>query len=506
MDNDGANDYTYFMIRKVTPYIPYICFFLVFYALLWPITLLSGSDDTAHFEMLEKLGASGWVLWRAEVWQPRLFSDLFYAIFIYRLGAWKLVNAAVAALLMFGVSRVSFGPDFLKDTQERDRNLLLGSSLICLLFFFIYPNAVTSSSIWYTGSFYYLWPITALIFGLMPFIFFLRRGEPYPHKAWIPIGVIASFCASFTEQTALVSVGVSLLILVFCLARKRRIPVWLFIHFAVIAVCAAFFLYFNFSSTRFTDGEELAYFPEFATFGLRDKLQLGIHMYDLHLLRSSSLLFLTLALLAGLLAFRRLKKLHLCYRAIAFFPAFYILLNILPLRYILSGTWNYTAEYAKIIGTPSAFGHDPTGWFDFLYQVPPLGWGMEPRYIFMAAAALAAVIFIMYPLFFSFRKKTDGLLASLLYLASFCSGIVLGFSPTVFASGSRPFFLSNIIMILLCAMLVREGMTDEDPQVSSDFLIKTKRSKIVIAAISLIAVYSFFLYLFVFASVYYWWY
>ena len=82
----------------------------------------------------------------------------------------------------------------------------------------------------------------------------------------------------------------------------------------------------------------------------------------------------------------------------------------------------------------------------------------------------------------------------------------MGFSPSVFASGSRPFFLSNIILLILCAMLIREGMTDEDPQLSDDFLAKTKRSKFVIVAVSLIAVYSFFLYLFVFASIHYWWY
>jgi len=509
MDKRGLIDYTCFMITRIKPYIPYICFFLVFYALLWPIQLLSGSDDTAHFEMLNKLGVPGWVLYRAETWQPRLFSDFFYAAFIYRLGAWKVVNAAMAALLMLGVNRASFGPDFLEDAQDsqkRARLLVTASSLICLLFFFIYPNAVTSSSIWYTGSFYYLWPITAMIFGLTPFIFFLRGGAPYPHKAWIPVGILASICASFTEQTALVSVGVSWLILILCLVKRRKVPVLLFVHFAVILVVAAGFFYFNFSSARLTNGEELKYLPEFATFGLRDKLVLGVNVYDLHLLRSSNLLFLVLALLAGLLAYARLKKRHFCLKAIVFFPAFYILLNILPLRYIFSGFWNYTAEYAKTIGMPTAFGNDPSQWFDFLYKVPPLGWGLQPRDLFMAAIALAAVLFMIYPLYFAFKKKADGLLAALLYLASFCSGIILGFSPSVFASGSRPFFLSNIFILLLCAMLVREGMTDEDPQISNDFLVKTKRSKLVLAVISLIAVYSFLMYKFVFASVYYWWY
>jgi len=130
----------------------------------------------------------------------------------------------------------------------------------------------------------------------------------------------------------------------------------------------------------------------------------------------------------------------------------------------------------------------------------------EPRDIIIASLAFLAVIFMVYPIFFAFRKRLYGGLASLLYLASFLSGIIMGFTPTIFASGSRPFFLSNILIIFICAMLIREGMTDEDPRISDGFLGKTKGSKLVIAAAALIAVYAALLYAFVFASVNYWWY
>jgi len=494
-------------MTRIKPYIPFICIFLVFYALLRPIGLLSGSDDTAHFEMLEKLGGLGWVLWRAEMWEPRLFSDLAYAIFIWRIEVWQVVNAIVAALLMFGLWRASFGPECLKidEAKPRKNAPILASALICLLFFFIYPNAVTSSSIWFTGSFNYLWPVAALVFGLTPFIYFIRGNDPYPKKIWIPIGIFASLCAGFTLQTALVAFGVSLVIMAFCIVRKRKPAFWLIVHFAVIAACAVFFAVSTLTSARLTGGEELALFPQFASFDFKDKLLLGVHVYDLHLLRSSNLLFLTLALLAGYLAFLRLKKLHAVSGAIAFFPAFFILLNIIPFDKLLSGAWNYTADYADTLGSSTAFGTEPAAIFDFLYRVPPLGMG-EPRDILMASLAFLAVIFMAYPIFFAFKKRVMGGLAALLYLASFLSGIIMGFSPTIFASGSRPFFLSNILILFLCAMLVREGMGNEDPSVADDFHGKTRRSKIIVAAIAIIAVYAIFLYAFVFASVYYWWY
>ena len=40
-------------------------------------------------------------------------------------------------------------------------------------------------------------------------------------------------------------------------------------------------------------------------------------------------------------------------------------------------------------------------------------------------------------------------LVMLLYLASLCSGYVLGLSPTIFASGPRVFFLSDILIVII---------------------------------------------------------
>ena len=493
-------------MRKVVPYIPFLLFFVLIYILLQPIMLIYTSDDGAHFEMLEKLGLSGWLLWRAEEWQPRLFSDFFYAAFIQNIALWKFVNAVVAGLLTFGILRASCGPAPFEGEQAntRRKNLLLIASLICLFFFLIYPNAVTSSVFWYTGSFNYLWPVTAMLFGLMPFIFLIKGDAPYPKKVWIPIGIFASICAGFNEQTTAVSFGVALLILIYSLARKRKIPKWLFIHFAIIAICAIYFLYSVFFSSRLTGGSELALFPEFAEFGRRYKLLLGINVVTSHLLRSSSLLYLVLTLLAGVLAFYRLKGKNIIIRVLSFLPAFYVTINILPMRFLLSGTWNYyPANYGDRIGEKSAFQIEPT-WFDFLNNVMPMTWTPIEHDVFIAILAIVIVSFALYPLFFAFKKIANRLLALLLYLAALASGVIMGFSPTVFTSGSRPYFLLNIILLLLCAMLLKEGMSEKTSPVANDFIGATNRSKALIVIISLIAVYSIFMYASYFASSHYW--
>jgi len=490
---------------RAIPYIPFILFFFLFYAFMQPVELLPKTDDTANFELLENLGLWGWLQQRMEFWQLRLFSDFFFIVFLHNLALWKIVNSAVASLLMLGLWRASFGPDFLKDLRERGRALFLAAALICMLFFFIFPNTITSSSFWYSGSFNYLWPVTALVFGLTPFIFFLRGGDPYGRKIWFPLGLFASFCAGFTEQTTLVALGVSAIILLYSLLKKRKVPLLLIIHFAVIAACAAVFLVSVFSSTRLTGGTELALFPEFATYGKRDMLQLGVHVYNTHLLRSSSLLFLALALIAGVLAFTRLKGRHVFFKILALFPAFYIFLNIVPFRLVLSGAWNHSVFVDRVPNQVSAFNYDPALWFDYLYRVPPLGWGLEPHDLFMASLGLAAVLCVFFTLFFAFRAAFDRLLACLLYLAAFGSGVIMGFTPTIFASGNRPFFIANILILLLCAMLIKEGMTSGDEKLAGSFLGRTKASVFAVGLVSLIAVYTIFLYVFVFSSIHYWW-
>lgn len=58
---------------------------------------------------------------------------------------------------------------------------------------------------------------------------------------------------------------------------------------------------------------------------------------------------------------------------------------------------------------------------------------------------------------------TDGLtgICSLIcYLAGVCSAVVLGFSPSVYASGQRVFFFSEMLTLISCAILLASMKND----------------------------------------------
>ena len=58
-------------------------------------------------------------------------------------------------------------------------------------------------------------------------------------------------------------------------------------------------------------------------------------------------------------------------------------------------------------------------------------------------------------------KKRAKKIVALFFLAIFASGIVMGMSPTVFASGERVFFLSYLLLILVQAFLLKNVISYE---------------------------------------------
>ncbi|MDR1815083.1 MAG: DUF6056 family protein [Clostridiales Family XIII bacterium] len=469
--------------NQILAVLPFLAFFVAFYALLLPIELRGASDDTAHLDAIRNMGVLDWVRMRAEEWQPRLFSDTLFAGFLFRLPLWKVCNAAVMTVLLGVVSlwaRTGTGLDGAKGPNARAKAAL--GALACLLLFLVFPNVITSGAVWFTGSFYYLWPVCAMLIGLLPFGYHLYEKGPLLKAGWLPLCFLGSLCAAFTEQTAAVQIGVAVLILAYGLRRKRRPPAVLWAQFALmLVVCAAFF-YGDFTSPRVLLKEELALFPAFADFSLPDKLMLGVNVYDTHLLHSSNILFLVLAVLAALLCFRRARGV---FRFGGLFAVAWALAHALPLRF-----WVYTEMSAGMLGRPSALPFGMDSFLDFLNNTPPMDGGLEAGPLSLAVLSLVCVLSVFVPLLFAFPDHRDRVLACVLYLASFLSGILIGFSATVWASESRPFFLSNVLLLIVILMLIRS----------------TKIKIAPVAALCAFAVYAWWLYHTTFATNVYWWY
>ena len=73
--------------------------------------------------------------------------------------------------------------------------------------------------------------------------------------------------------------------------------------------------------------------------------------------------------------------------------------------------------------------------------------------------SLFIIIQLGFMLFYAFDHINHRYLVVLFYLASLCSGYILGLSPTVFASGPRVFFLTDILVIVMLGITLGYSFT-----------------------------------------------
>ena len=484
--------------------LPFVVFFAAFLMLLAPIQLRGASDDTAHIAELQQMGVWQWVVMRTQTWQPRLVSDFAFAVLLPHLRVWKVLNAGVMALLLWMVTRTALfgdkaGPEENPETAPTRWRFLTLAVFVCPLLFLIHPNVITSGSVWFTGSFYYLWPVTALLIGLAPSLLALydkRLPTPY---ILLPVCLLFSLAACFTEQTSAVQVGILALVIAWFLVRHERIPRFVIAQFVLVLAVTAVFFYFDFTSPRQATHAELQLFPQFADFSMLDKLMLGVNVYTTHLLHISNILFTVLAVFAGWLAYGRAGRRIL--GLLAFLPGLWALINTLPLP------WGYTSDIpARLGGRPSALGFGKVGWLGYLESTSPLTNSPAITAVVLSILAVLCVLSLFWLLILAFPEARDRYLAVVLFLASFMSGILIGFSPTVWASGSRPNFLSDFLLLLLIVMLLRRSMVHPTPESPGFSLRRSWTAKVSLALLLIFAVFAWYLYHTVFATNVYWWY
>jgi len=516
------------LIATAVGLLPFIICYLVFLYLLWPIELRPQSDDTTHIAEIQQLGILQWVRWRAQVWQPRYTSDLGIALFQWHLPAWKVLNAGAMTLLLWLVTRVALigdtragGPTVSSGRWwgRVDRRALTVAVFACLLAVLVHPNVVTSGAVWYSGSFNYLWPVTAMMVGLVPF-FLVAYGRALPRPyLLVPLCALVGIAGCFTEQTAAVTLGVASLVLARLVVKRTGVPAALVGQFALTAVVGCLFFYGDITSPRLTDRTEISLFPAFADFSGLDKLMLGVNVYTTHLLHVSNILFTVLALTAGWLAYRRwqvgsdpaVPRWRRLARVSVFAPGVWALVNTLPLP------WGYTQGISeRLSGRPSALGFGLPGWLGYLDNTRPLADAIRPGPALLALLGLACVLCLFGLLWCAFAEARDRYVAVVLYAAASLSGVIIGFSPSVWASGSRPNFLSNVFLVLVLVMLVRSRMRVMAPASvgqgsgaagAEGFSLRDSwPARIALIALVVFALVVLYLYHTLFATNSYWWY
>ncbi len=421
----------------------------------------SDGDDAYFYRHANSMGFFEYLGWRYETWVGRLAAEaLVYVTFRLGLGFWRAVNAGMLILLPIGVLRlaakVARVPEGgLVDWRSRCpacasgdyRDMGFGAAIASVAGYFLMSVMTLGyAAVWVNGSIFYTWSFTCGIWALVPAADFVFRTEPAVRGRWhvgvesggvafrkFLCAIVCSVIAAMSiEQMGAVLLVFLLLALVYGILKWRRVHLLLAVQAGVTLL--AYGVLFAAQGNHIRVAEEiLTWMPEFET------MPLGQHLFiTLHWLLSSfaneNKLFLCGIWIAGILLLLQKKNrtavdavcvgLAGVFTAAALLP--YVGVKVLSefgMQYLnITSCIEHVPEAAKM-----------TGMMNFAM----LWWALA----------------LLYTAVFLWRASGCQITLLLAYLAGIASEAIMFFSPTMYASGARVYYLTNILYLFVILSL-----------------------------------------------------
>lgn len=405
----------------------------------------SDGDDAYFYHYANSMGFFEYLAWRYRTWVGRMTAEaLVYITFRQNLWFWRIVNALMLVLLPTGILRLAAIAARMPEGSVWDwdaripacedydyHNMGIGAAAAAVSGYLL-MGAMTFgyAAIWVNGSIFYTWTFTCGTWALIPIADIVFKGETNKWKFVyaIPCAVIA---AMSIEQMGAVLLVLEVLAMLYCGFRMRRVCIPAVVQTVLTAVAFAILFLAPGNDLRVA-AEIVTWMPEYET------LDFGHHLFItvqwlLSSFANENKLFLCGIWLVGimLLAQRRQKGIKEwifimaagIFTAAALLPCF----GITVLSDMGMGISDMTVRIDKV-------------------PVPEMLEGCHvAALLWWAAALIFTFVFLC--------KVSDFHITLLLaYLAGIASEAIMFFSPTMYASGARVYYLTDLLylFIMLC--------------------------------------------------------
>lgn len=382
--------------------------------LLWTVLIVAHlflpthwGDDAWFAEILAGELATpqnwaGFLLERYQTWSSRVAIEGLLILFVRFPLLWRVCNAAICILLTVAVGRI-FNPE-----QGRLKNWIL------TVIFFLFPLGIFYEVGYVATTLNYLWPLSAILWAILPTA---KRFMNRPVSPWeYGVALIALSFAAFQEQACAVLLALYLGGILHRAIAHRRLD-----RFSLIGafICVGFLIY-TFTcpgnQNRFAL-EEAAHFPGFSELTLLQRLELGFSSMMKTAFLTPNVFTAVFCLL--LLAATLCGSTRLWVRVLSAFPFLTVLLCGLlggalesvcpPIRWL--------RESVGRMGTAPEW-QEPVTWIPLIFFI-------------------LLLFTVLYLLSHAVRNPQRYWLFVYLLAVGAASRIVIGLSPTVWASGER---------------------------------------------------------------------
>lgn len=406
----------------------------------------SDGDDAWFYRYTGQMDFFPYLRWRYETWVGRMAGEaLVYLVFSLGLPFWRVAEALMLVLLIVGILRLaaivaripqsglSWWDEERPACVQRDyREMgLLAAAAAASGYLLMSVETFGYAAVWVNGSVFYTWTFTCGIWALLPVAELVFTGEAEGWKFLCAIfpAVLASMSI---EQMGAVLLAFELLGVGYSIYRDCQVHVPALAQ--LLATALAFLVLFAAPGNALRVESEIAtWMPQYET------LSPGHH------------LFLTTQWLLS--SFANENKLFLC--------AIWIVGIVLLCQKERAGTADFF--FAGAAGVFAAASLLPfaglTVLSDLGLRIPDITVRVDrvPEWSDLTGMQIFALAWwglaLIFTVFFLWRASGGQGALVLAYLAGIASEAVLFFSPTMYASGARVYYLTDLLYLFVLLAL-----------------------------------------------------
>lgn len=335
---------------------------------------------------------------------------------------WKLFGFALFEYIIYFIYKIAL----CFDKHNNSRKI---ATVSCCSVFLIFIGVLNAGAFWFAGSFTFLIPCTFMLITVTPALFdFLDLRYSRWQKA---VAFFCSVLAASQEQSAVCTCALLICLFIFSAAKKKlNISSYLPV---LPASAATFYLLASPGAANRGIQQAASSFEAFSDFGIAEKLLLGFSTYFSYTFFFSvfvTLLFSFLLSAVTYTLYKSDKKLSAFARlspvCVALVSVFYNLLH-----FVING------KSVDSMLKEAFINNELNAW------------------VYSTVGLCGAVILLWAFMLILILKKNNltGLTVGLLCCAALGCGIMIGFSSSVYASGKRVFFFTEIFMVFACIIL-----------------------------------------------------
>lgn len=387
-------------------------------------------DDVTYLNRLNKFGYIGAGIDHYMGWSSRIIIEMVLMFLAKYFVLWKLLNAAIITGTVYFLNKYVL-------STINAKTLLLTFGLYCLI-----PLKMMGESGWVATSLNYHW---AVFFALVAFYpFYKRMKNEEVSTVAFALSAVALIYAANQEQINLCFLVFTILISIY-LVKTQRYDFKLTILLIISVVEFLLFLLSPGNSARLAV-ELKAHYPDFGDYSFIEKINLGVLSFGKPFFLDFNMLFFLIFALVFFLVYSKRKS----YNA-WIFAGLPFVLNLAI--FLGNSTKQGFSHYAASANTAIFSSEQLSEWFS----------GARPRLSFLHPASWMAMLLILgllaclsIGLALSFDDPKKRIAAVLLLLMGASARVIIGFSPTLWVSGIRTYYVTYVVGAMLVLMLVNE--------------------------------------------------